>query len=380
MPVKIVVVGGGLMGASVAAHLAEAGAQVTLLTKGRIAEGASAATFAWLNAQMKLPEPYLAMNMNGMAAHRRYADKHSAAPWYHPIGGIEISFGEAGAERQLRNFQTMRDHGYNGLWLTAEQLLEREPDIDPLALKNVQISHFPDEGYVDAVPLVTQLCLDARFSGAEIVQGAEVVGFDRTGDRLTAARCADGRSFEGDVFVNAAGPHAGKIAMSAGGSLPMINTVGLQFFTGPAPVSLNHVLHCPQLSLRPDGGGRLCMHDNGVDQNINARDYVVGLDNSTPADHGFTLDNAEPMLGQLRSLYPALSGIEFEAIRVGVRPIPGDRMPVVGFLDGCENLYCTVMHSGVTQSVWVGELATREILEGSDESDLKTFRPGRFLN
>jgi len=49
-PTHVVVIGGGILGASTAAHLARGGAQVTLVTAGSLADGASGRSIAWLNS------------------------------------------------------------------------------------------------------------------------------------------------------------------------------------------------------------------------------------------------------------------------------------------------------------------------------------------
>ena len=67
---KTIVIGAGVMGASVAYRLAQAGATVTVLEAARIGGGTSGISFAWTNAHKKPPKPYHDLNVAGMKAHK----------------------------------------------------------------------------------------------------------------------------------------------------------------------------------------------------------------------------------------------------------------------------------------------------------------------
>jgi glycine/D-amino acid oxidase-like deaminating enzyme len=72
------------------------------------------------------------------------------------------------------------------------------------------------------------------------------------------------------------------------------------------------------------------------------------------------------------------SGATFGGAVVGVRPMPRDGLPIVGFARGAENLYLATMHSGVTMAAVVGRLAACEILDGSPSPLLGFCRLERF--
>lgn len=374
---KIVVIGAGLIGMSIGAQLAQAGQDVTILSADQPGGGTSMASFAWYNALIKFPVAYLEMNVNGMRALERYAARHSSAPWLHPGGSLEISVGEEGLERQVRIYNEMSAHGYKARWISIDELLALEPALDRAALKGGKATYYPDEGYVDAVGLVAQFMLDARSAGAVIRPLSEVVGFDVSGGRITAARLADGTRQEGDLFVNAGGPSADRLAAAAGCHLPMSNTLGVQVYTRPsAPGAMvQRVIHAPNLSVRPDGGGRLCLHDHSVDAKVTR---LAQGDAARADGYAFDKNDAKPMVDRLVRFFPSLADTPLEAARIGIRPIPADKMPVVGRFSECENFYAAVMHSGVTQSVWVGELVTREIVKDAPQDALASFRPQRF--
>ena len=97
--IKAIVIGGGVMGASVAYRLAQAGAVVIVLEAARIGGGTSGISFAWTNAHRKPPKPYHDLNVAGMKAHLALADEFGATPWWHGGGSLEW---EAEPDRQAQ--------------------------------------------------------------------------------------------------------------------------------------------------------------------------------------------------------------------------------------------------------------------------------------
>src|SRR6476469_4279851 len=125
----IVVIGGGIIGASVTYRLALAGARVTLLEAGNLAGGTSGASFAWLNANNKPPLAYHILNTGGMAEHRILASELGAAPWLHLDGNIEWAADEAGHAALMEKVDRLRGWGYQAEILTTAELRALEPDL-----------------------------------------------------------------------------------------------------------------------------------------------------------------------------------------------------------------------------------------------------------
>src|SRR6202162_6558330 len=80
---KMIVIGAGVMGASVAYRLAQAGADVTVLEATRVGGGTSGISFAWTNAHKKPPKAYHDLNVGGMKAHAALEDEFGDTPWWH---------------------------------------------------------------------------------------------------------------------------------------------------------------------------------------------------------------------------------------------------------------------------------------------------------
>jgi len=84
-----IVIGAGIIGASIAYELARAGAAVTVIDAGRIGGGTSSASFAWVNSHNKAPRAYHELNVAGMRAHAELRNRFEQSPWWHGGGTIE---------------------------------------------------------------------------------------------------------------------------------------------------------------------------------------------------------------------------------------------------------------------------------------------------
>jgi glycine/D-amino acid oxidase-like deaminating enzyme len=116
---KTIVIGAGVMGASVAYRLTQAGAAVTVLEAARIGGGTSGISFAWTNAHKKPPEPYHDLNVAGMKAHAALADEFGARPWWHGGGSLEWE-AEPDRTAQRENIEQLQSWGYAAEWIIRD--------------------------------------------------------------------------------------------------------------------------------------------------------------------------------------------------------------------------------------------------------------------
>jgi glycine/D-amino acid oxidase-like deaminating enzyme len=366
---KTVVIGAGVMGASVAYRLAQAGAAVTVLEATRIGGGTSGISFAWTNAHKKPPKPYHDLNVAGMKAHLALADEFGSTPWRHGGGSLEWT-AEPERTAQRENIEQLRAWGYAAEWITPQQVLELEPDIDPATIGDAPVAFFPEEGWLDPVVYAYAMLSAARLRhGAKIICGARVVDLIMAGDRVTGVRVADGTQYEADTVVNCAGRWTNEATRDAGLHLPLAPTVGFLVFTPPVAACLSRVVHSPVISARPDGAGRLLMHWNATDATLS---FEARLSPSMP--------EARDLVRRVRLLLPSIGDVEPEAVRIAIRPIPGDHLSAIGPLPRTSGYYIAVTHSGVTMSPFLGAAAAEEIVHGRQRTELTDFRPARFFN
>ncbi|HAI05862.1 MAG TPA: D-amino-acid oxidase, partial [Pantoea sp.] len=85
---KVVVLGGGVLGVSTALELAKRGAAVTLVTEAALCSGASGRSLSWLNSAGERSKPYHALRMAGIDRYRTLFARHPTLDWLRFDGGI----------------------------------------------------------------------------------------------------------------------------------------------------------------------------------------------------------------------------------------------------------------------------------------------------
>jgi glycine/D-amino acid oxidase-like deaminating enzyme len=366
---RCIVIGAGVIGASVAFRLAQAGASVTVLEAGRVGGGTSGASFAWTNANNKPPRAYHDLNVAGMRAHAALREEFGETPWWHGGGSVEWAL-EEGERSALRERVTrLRSWDYAAEWLTPPQLKELEPDIDLAAVGDAPIAYYPEDGWLDPVPYAHAMVDAALRAGATLRCGVRVTQVRVEGGRVTGVGTAGGETFRADIVVNCAGRWADEVGQLAGLRIPLAPTAGLLVFTPPIATGLRRVVRAPQCHMHPDGAGRLMLQTDDGDRAVTAETRA-----------GPSLPPAQEVVRRASLVLPGLAGVAPEAARIGVRPFPADGYSAVGAMPGVTGFYVVVTHSGVTLAPFLGRAVAAELVGGRIDPRLEGFRPSRFLD
>jgi glycine/D-amino acid oxidase-like deaminating enzyme len=364
--VRVVVIGAGVVGASVAAGLTRRGAQVTVLEARTPGAGTSSTSVAWINANNKTPQAYFDLNHAAVWAHHQLPGDH-----FFPTGNLECAVTDEHQELLEARVTRLLGMGYPVERVTARRALALEPDLVPPPPGTAYV-FFPGEAYVQPLRLLGRLLGEARDGGATLECGAEVTAIEASasGAKVTVA---DGRTFAGDAVVTCTGRWTQHVAAMAGLTVPMLDpavsgtvTNGFLVTTSPVPARLSRVLTTAALNLRPDGGGRLLLQSLPLDG---------------PADPAAPVP--EPVLAEIMALLPgvlrATEGAVVERAVVGQRAMPGDGLTVAGFADEERRVYTVATHSGVTLAPLLMAEVAAEVF-GEESALLAPFRPGRFTD
>jgi glycine/D-amino acid oxidase-like deaminating enzyme len=365
---RIVVIGAGAMGAAISYRLAQAGAEVTTVERRYPGAGTTGSSFAWLNGFSKHPREYHRLNVMSIRDHQDLADELNA-DWAHVDGALH--WARSDEPIQLANLretiQRLRGWGVR-LDQTSPEIAMRElePDlwIDPEAVPEVYLVH--REGWLDSVAMAHGVMRAAITRYGAKLERATVTGLHGPSGAVSAVGLDDGRELPADVVINAAGPEAGRVAALAGVRLALDRQIGMLISTAPAPVWLRHVVRAADVHLRPDGGARLLIQRENLDSHA-----VEGQ--PTPVDAPIIQEAVE----RARAIAPGLAEVPAQSVRTGIRPMPRDGHPIVGFEPSVSGLYTAVTHSGITLSARLALLIAEE-LAGSDVSELAPYRPDRF--
>jgi glycine/D-amino acid oxidase-like deaminating enzyme len=112
-PRRYVVIGAGVLGASVAARLASSGQRVTLLDQDEPGRATSRWSFAWLNSNDKAPRHYHGLNQAGIRAWAALAPDLDGAAWYRPVGNVELATSDDGRAELAARVNRLAGWGYD---------------------------------------------------------------------------------------------------------------------------------------------------------------------------------------------------------------------------------------------------------------------------
>lgn len=353
MAQSVLIIGAGIVGASLAFHLSRLGAQVTVLEASKPAHAASGRSFGWINASFYANPAHHRLRVAGIAAHHRLQALLPDAP-YQWQGTLWYEDQGAGFDRM---HQDLTELGYPSTALNAAQIKAKEPQ---LATVPDRALHLPAEGATDAAQLTTTLLAG---SGARLCAGLSAKSLIEKDGKITGARTAIG-PFLADHTILAAGIATPGLLAPLGLHLPMLTRPGQLIHTAPMPFRLNHILVTPDQEIRQDAAGRLLAPASANHQADDAETIL------NPAA------DAEATLHRLRALFDHPC-IGLQSATIGQRPVPGDGLPVVG--QAMPGLSLAVMHSGVTLAAVVGEVLAQEIIGQGDSPLLSDFRPSRFF-
>ena len=351
------IIGAGIIGASLAVRLARAGDRVTVLDAGSASGGATGASFGWINASFFRNRDHFLLREDGIAAwHRLEAETGPLPIWWSGC----LWWEDQGAEFDA--FHTsLTELGYPAERLDRSTFSQLEPAI---AAPPEQALRLPDEGAADAAQVAQMLLARAVDYGAAVFTGVSVTGIEPRGTGPCRVLTAQG-SLEADRVVIAAGTGAQDLLMPLGVGLPMLRRPGVMVTTQPVAPLLSHVLVAPEQELRQLADGRILAPTSAKHQEDDTSDIVEPL-----------ADLAEQTMGRLRALLPGVD-LQVETTTLAMRPVPGDGLPVVGPA-GPEGVYTCVMHSGVTLAAAVAELVTRELTGEGAQNRLGPYRIDRF--
>ncbi|MBB2750700.1 UNVERIFIED_ORG: glycine/D-amino acid oxidase-like deaminating enzyme [Rhizobium aethiopicum] len=367
-PSNVVVIGGGIFGVSTAVHLTRLGIATVLVSDGPLANGASGRSLAWLNSARKRSDAYHRLRLAGIDRYRTLAARYPDAPWLRFDGGLTWDADDAGNEiAEVFDFE--RDLGYHAQWLAQENIADATPGVDTGAVTPQGAIFNPGEGWVDLPSLIGLLAEEFRSLGGQVVTDAGRATIDIDGARVCGVSAADGRRWDAESVLLAAGGDVPAIVAEAGQHIDDATPVALLVRTKPIRHSLKAVLNTPRVAIRPTPNGGFALDSAWSEEEVG-----VKPDGSYDVRQS-TLD------GLLREASKVLEGnprLEIDDYGVGPKPIPGDGEPVFGELPSIWGYFVAFSHSGATLGLIAGELLADEIATGRRHPLLAEFRPERF--
>jgi sarcosine oxidase, subunit beta len=367
----VVVVGGGVMGCSIAFHLAERGADVLLLERGTVCSGMTARSGAIIRTHYT-NAPEARMALAGLACFRDWRERVGGWCGFTVTGAV-ILVGPHDAERLRRNVAMLRGLGVDTEVATPADLAAEHPELDTRGIGLAAVE--PGSGYADPVATTFAFASRAVDLGARIRQGVAVHAVRLAGGRVTGLATSDGE-VGADAVVLACGPWVDPLARTAGFQLDITpERSQVAFFRRPDgarrhPVVIDGVLgHY----VRPHGGDLSLL---GVEAG-----HRVEVDAVDREVEGYDRRLVAPALRRLAGRMPAFAGASFARGHRGVYDTSPDGRAVLDAAPGVAGLFVAGGFSGTgfKKAPAVGACMAELVTEGHASTvDIHPFRLTRF--
>jgi glycine oxidase len=366
--VKAIVVGGGIIGASIAWRLAADGVSVVVLERGRLGREASWAAAGLISPQGEAHEPgvFFDLCVRGKqsfdAVVERLARASGVDPEYDPDGLLYVAFDDAVRDELRARARWQRAAGAEVEELTPREALKLAPALSPQVIYAL---YLPTNRRTENRKLTQAYVNAAARAGAEFRESARVDSITTQSGRATGVRLDDGSALDADVIINAAGAWAGQIRGLEADAIRFYPVRGQIICFDTRPGLIGPSLFSGDGILVPRRDGRL-------------------LAGSVFEDAGFnksvTLDGMERIVRAARALAPSLAEIPFREAWAGLRPATDDLLPVIGPSPSVANVLYAAGHfrSGILLSALTGELIADLVKGRKPALDLDPFAPARF--
>ena len=373
MKAEVAIVGGGVIGASIAWHLARAGMKDIVIVDRAMGsgEGSTGKATGGFRAQFAT-SINVRLSLMARDALLRFKDEHGVDPGYQQVGYLWLASSESEME-SIRAAQ--RIQRAEGLAEVRELAHSDITVINPLVVAGDLVggAFCPTDGYIKPLEILRGYLESATKLGVRVMWGAECTGMRRDANRRISRLETTEGDVDVDTVVNAAGAWAARIASMAGVSLPVTALRRQAAFTEPCagiPADKPMTIFMPSgFHIRARDGRALICWPNPEEPG--APDHLV-------ADPKWI----DAVTAMARSRVPLLREVEVDRslCYAGLYEMSPDDHALIGRMPACENMYFANGSSGhgVMHSPAIGAIVADMIVGNEPQLDVNELRPSRF--
>ena len=365
---EVVIIGGGIIGVSIAYYLAKKGAgKVVLLERGIMGEGSTGKCAGGIRTQFST-EINIRFSLLSLKVFEGFQAEFGVNPEFHPVGYLFLAAQERQWQVLKETAQRMQGMGLDVKLLDPDEIQRQWPflRVDDL----LGGSYTKGDGYAGPYEVLQGFAKGARRLGALLREGTEVTRIHVKKGQVQAVEVATGERVLTPVVINAAGPYAGQVAAMVGLDLQVRPLRRQLFFTDPFDelpsrfplvIDLEHGWY-----MRREGEGLLLAGPQDAESSFNER-----------------VDFEAQEWTAARSLHrvPILERARIARGWAGLYAISPDHHAIIGPFPEIEGFICANGFSGhgFQHSPAVGILVAELIVEGQAKTlDIHPLRPQRF--
>jgi sarcosine oxidase subunit beta len=370
----VIVIGGGVIGASTAFHLAKAGAgRIALVERRTICSGNTRKSGAIVRMHYS-NDPEARLALASLPYFQHWSELVGGACGFRPTG-FAILVGPENRERLVRNVARLRALGADTSVVSPAELRDVMPSLQTDGVSAA--AYEPTSGYADAVATTQSFAEAAQRLGVEVLEGTTVTALASSGSRIAGVR-TDGEQLSAPVVVCAANTWSPALLRTVGVELPVTpRRAQTAYFERPA----SHV--GPHLVVL-DTTTAMYTRAHGDDQILGGAADETGASPSDPDQYDERADPAFPgtVSARLGTRLPSLANLRFVRGEAGLYDMSPDTRAIVDAAPGLGGLYLAAGFSGTgfKKAPAVGLGLAELITNGQATSvDLAPFRFSRFV-
>ena len=362
------IIGGGVVGCSLAYHLARGGMRPLLLERATLGEGSTAKGAGGVRQQFST-EVNVRVSRMSRAMLRRFPEEIGATAALREIGYLLLATTDVEAEQFARNVEVQHAAGLEEVrLLSPDQALELVPELRGDDLRAATFC--PTDGLAGPHEVTTGYAAAARRLGACIVEDCAVEAVERDATRVIGVR-ARGQNVAASIVVNCTGAYAAVVGAMAGVSVPVKPYRRHIFVTEPfslsRPVPMTVDFHS-SFYFHPEGDGLLlAMSDPAEPPSF---------------DTSVAWDFLEHLIEHATWRLPVLERATIRTGWAGLYEVSPDNQAIVGESPELAGFWlcCGFSGHGFMQAPAIGHLLAERLLGGEPEIDLAPYAPQRFAH
>lgn len=381
----VIIVGGGIIGCSVAWQLSKLGKKVLVVERADVASGSAGATDGVVGYHTKKPGAQLDLAVQSIEMFKTLNEEL----------GMDVEYGlEAGGMQPVEDkeqwdmlsamAEEQRKSGVDIRMISAEEACRIEPNLSPDIYGAL---YSPTGGKVNPLKLTVAYARAAKRLGTEVLTNTEVTGFIIEEGRAKGVRTTKGE-FRADAVVNACGSWAGKVAKLAGLDLPIKPRKGQLAVTEPVGPYMRATVQCALynvIKFRPetikDQTALKLGASLSIEQTEDGGLIIGGTREFVDYEGENTFEAIEAMMRRAIRFFPALKDVSVIRYFSGFRPYTPDGLSLLGEVKTLPGFYMAAGHEGdgIALSAITGKLVAELIVYGKASYDISMFSPNRFL-
>lgn len=369
-----IVIGAGIVGASTALSLTNAGFKVLILDRGSVASGTTGAGEGNILVSDKDPGPELQLALKSRDLWFEMQDDVGDSFELEAKGGVVVA--RTNDEPLMHLAREQSDHGVVAHVVDSTELHKLEPFLHPEISTGV---FYPQDSQCQPMLAAAHVIRTVLARGGRLISHATVRKIHSQDGKVSGVETDTG-FYSAPIVINAAGTWAGEIAAMAGSNLPIAPRRGFILVTEPVPQYIFHKVYDSDYVANV-ASSEADLQTSTVVEGTRSGTILIGASRERVGFNStMNYQILRKLAQQATSLFPILKKVQLLRAYRGFRPYAPDHLPVIGEDSLIRGLWHSAGHEGAGIGLAPGsaQLITDAIFGRESFMDASAFSPQRF--